>query len=96
MRCDMEVNMKKSASKGALLATAVGMLFLSNTALAQSSPPASDHLAKVKCLGGNSCSGQSACKTATSPGPGKNSYAGKGYIFTANAKVCTDKGGKPK
>ncbi len=88
--------MKKSLSKGALLATAVGVLFLSNAALAQSSPPTSDQQGKVKCLGANSCSGQSACKTATSPGPGQNSCAGKGFVFTASAKECKDKGGKPE
>jgi hypothetical protein len=88
--------MKKSLSKGSLIATAVGMLFLSNTALAQSSPPAAAQQGKVKCLGANSCSGQSACKTATSPGKGKNSCAGKGFVFTASAKECTDKGGKPE
>lgn len=88
--------MKKSLSKGSLLATAVGMLFLSNTVLAQSSAPAASQQGKVKCLGANSCSGTSACKTATSPRAGQNSCAGKGFIFTASAKECADKGGKPE
>jgi hypothetical protein len=88
--------MKKSLSRGSLLATAVGLLFLSNTALAQSSAPTSAQQGKVKCLGANSCSGQSACKTATSPGSGQNSCAGKGFVFTASTKECKDKGGKPE
>jgi hypothetical protein len=88
--------MKKSLSKGSLLATAVGMMFLSNAALAQNSAPTSPQQGKVKCLGANSCSGQSACKTATSAGPGQNSCSGKGFVFTASAQECKDKGGKPK
>jgi hypothetical protein len=88
--------MKKSLTKGSLIATAVGMLFLSNTAFAQSSQPTAGQQGKVKCLGANGCSGTSACKTATSPGPGRNSCAGKGFIFTASAKECADKGGKPE
>lgn len=88
--------MKKSLSRGSLVATAVGMLFLSSTALAQSSAQPTDQQGKVKCLGANSCSGKSACKTATSPGPGQNSCAGKGFIIAASAKECTDKGGKPE
>jgi len=88
--------MKKSLSRGSLLATAVGMLFLSNTALAQSSAPTSDPQGKVKCLGANSCSGQSACKTATSPGPGQNSCSGKGFLFTTSVKECKNRGGTPE
>lgn len=78
------------------MATAVGLLFLSNAALAQSPSAAPEEQNKVKCLGANGCSGQSARKTATSPGLGQNSCAGKGFIFTASAKECTDKGGRPE
>jgi hypothetical protein len=88
--------MKKCLSRGSFLATAVGVLFLSNMAFAQSSAPTSDQQGKVKCLGANGCSGQSACKTATSPGAGQNSCAGKGFVFTASAQECKDKGGKPE
>jgi hypothetical protein len=49
----------KSLSKGSLIATAVGILFLSNTALAQNPPRTTDKHGKVKCLGANSCNSQS-------------------------------------
>ncbi|MGO9603067.1 MAG: hypothetical protein ACLQAT_06635 [Candidatus Binataceae bacterium] len=93
--------MRKSISRGSLLATAVGALFLSGTALAQNSsnpttPPPPDQQGKVKCVGLNSCNGSSACKSATSPGPGQNSCAGKGFTLTATEKECKDKGGTPQ
>jgi len=90
---------KKSIARGSLLATAVGALFLSGTALAQNSSnsaPPPDQQGKVKCVGLNSCNGSSACKSATSPGPGQNSCAGKGFTLTASAKECKDKGGTPQ
>ncbi len=88
--------MKKSVTRGSLIAVAVGVLFLSNNALAQAPAQPSEQQGKVKCLGANGCSGSSACKSATSPGPGQNSCAGKGFILTSSAKECTDKGGKPE
>ena len=91
--------MTKSIARGSLLATAVGALFLSGAALAQNSSnstPASNQHGKVKCVGANSCAGSSACKSATSPGPGQNSCAGKGFTLTATAQECKDKGGTPQ
>jgi hypothetical protein len=86
--------MNKSILAGAVLATAVGLMFTGAPAMAQSGG-ATAQKAGVKCLGGNDCSGKSACKTATSPGPGQNSCKGQGYVMTSTAKECTDKGGKP-
>ncbi len=87
--------MKSGAAKGAILATAVAMMFAANPALAHEAGSSSSQAAKVKCLGANDCKGKSACKTATSPGPGQNSCAGKGLIMTSSEKECKDKGGKP-
>jgi hypothetical protein len=86
--------MKNSLIAGAALATAVGLMVVGGPALAQSSASKSQQ-ARVKCLGGNDCSGQSACKTATSPGPGQNSCKGQGFILTSSVKECQTKGGKP-
>lgn len=94
-----ETIVRKSITRGSLLATALGVLFLSGTALPQNSSnstTAFDKKDKVKCVGANSCAGSSACKSATSPGPGQNSCAGKGFTLTATAQECKDKGGTPQ
>ena len=67
----------KTAKTGAFLATAVGLMFMANVALAQSngagggSAP-SAQTAKVKCMGANSCKGNSSCKTAQNDCKGQN------------------------
>jgi hypothetical protein len=47
----------------------------------------------VKCVGGNSCKGQSACHTATTGCAGQNSCKGQGWIKATKAE-CEEKGGK--
>jgi hypothetical protein len=86
--------MKKSTMAGAILATAVALAFTASAVKAVDAPDASAP-AQTKCLGANACKGQSACKTATSTNDckGKNSCKGKGYVITADAKSCEDKGG---
>lgn len=49
--------------------------------------------ATVKCMGINSCKGQSKCSTAQSACAGQNSCKGKGWLPVASEKECTDKGG---
>jgi hypothetical protein len=92
---EQEVRMKKTAATGAILATAVAVMFMANPTFAQEASPSSAQQAKVKCVGANDCKGKSACKTATSPGPGQNSCSGKGMSMTSTAQECKDKGGKP-
>ncbi len=87
--------MKKTAAVGAILATAVAMMFMANPSFAQEATPSSAQQAKVKCVGTNDCKGKSACKTATSPGPGQNSCKGHGLSMTSSEQECKDKGGKP-
>jgi len=50
--------------------------------------------ADVKCGGVNACKGQSACKGGASPGKGQNACKGQGWSAAADAKACTDQGGK--
>lgn len=91
--------MNKNLISGAILASAVAMAFVATKVQAQASGGSSTtttQAAKVKCMGGNDCSGKSACKTASSPGPGQNSCKGEGYVVTSSDKECTDKGGKPQ
>ena len=81
---------------GAVLAAAVGAMFLSAPLLAQSSSSNSTEAASVKCIGGNSCKGQSACQTARNGCMGQNSCKGKGWVMSTSVKACTDHGGKPE
>jgi hypothetical protein len=84
---------KTTTVAGAILATAVALAFSRSALNAADMPNASTQAAQLKCLGANSCKGQSACKTATNDCKGKNSCAGKGYIITTDAKSCEAKGG---
>jgi len=84
--------MKTSTVAGAMIATAVALAFTASGLNAADASP-STQAQQIKCLGANSCKGQSACKTATNDCQGKNSCAGKGYIITADAKSCQAKGG---
>lgn len=82
--------MNKIKVSGAILAVAVGMMFARQPLLADDS---SSQQASVKCVGGNSCKGQSACATASNSCKGQNSCKGKGWIKTTSAGECTQKGG---
>ena len=47
----------------------------------------------MKCVGGNSCKGQSACKGGDHSCKGQNSCKGQGFVTTSTAQDCTAKGG---
>ena len=51
--------------------------------------------AQVKCVGGNACRGQGACKTATNACKGQSASKGQGFNLTESAEACTKAGGKP-
>ena len=95
--------MKKATAAGAILATAVAVMFTANPSFAQmGGSSSSNQAATVRCLGANDCKGQSACKTVSgeianypaNPGPKENSCKGQGMIYTATTEACTAKGGK--
>jgi len=79
---------------GTMLATAVALAFMGSAVHAADSSTAAG--AQVKCVGGNSCKGQSACKGASSDCKGQNACKGKGYVMTPSAKECMAAGGKPE
>jgi hypothetical protein len=83
---------RKNVVSGAILATAVALMFTAGSLMA-AEQPASGQPAQVKCVGGNACKGQSACKSASSSCKGQNACKGKGYVMTSSAKECQDKGG---
>jgi hypothetical protein len=79
--------MGKTKLAGAVLATAVGLMFVAPPLFADNSG------ANVKCVAGNSCKGQSSCKSASNSCKGQNSCKGKGWVMTSSADACTQKGG---
>jgi hypothetical protein len=87
--------MDKLKMTGALLATAVGVLFMTQPVVADNSQ-AQGHAAQVKCVGANSCNGQSECASKSHSCKGQNSCKGKGWITTASTQQCEQRGGKPE
>jgi uncharacterized membrane protein len=87
------VRMKKAAMTGTMLATSVAIMFLATPIRAADNPSAGS---SVKCVGGNSCKGQSACKSESHGCAGQNSCKGKGWVLMSSAKQCKDAGGKPE
>ena len=85
--------MNSKTLTGAFLATAVGAMFLTTPLFAQDSSGGSSQ-ASVKCVGGNSCKGQSSCKGGNHSCKGLNACKGQGFVTTASAQECTDKGGR--
>jgi uncharacterized membrane protein len=88
--------MTKGKLTGAMLATAVALIFASNAAYAADSSDSSAAASQVKCVGGNACKGQSLCQSAESSCKGANACKGKGYVMTPTAKECVAAGGKPE
>jgi len=86
--------MDKLKITGALLATAVGVLFTTQPLFADNSQPG--QAAQVKCVGGNSCKGQSECATKANSCKGQNACKGKGFITTSSTQQCQQLGGKPE
>ena len=62
------------------------------TMLASAPVSAENYNTKGKCMGVNACSGQSACKTATSSCKWLNSCKGQGWAEMKQA-ACEDAGG---
>jgi hypothetical protein len=84
--------MDKFKMTGALLATAVGVLFATQPLLAENSQQG--QATQVKCVGVNSCKGQSECASKANSCKGQNSCKGKGWITTTSTQQCEQRGGK--
>ena len=84
---------KGTRMTGAVLATAVALMFVGN-AMAADSSGSDASSAQVKCVGGNACKGQSACKSASSSCKGQNACKGKGFVMTSSTKDCQNAGGQ--
>jgi hypothetical protein len=83
----------KRRTNGAVLATAAAALFMAApiSVNADSHEGAAEPMGQ--CMGGNSCKGQSACKTANSSCKGQNACKGEGMTQTTKAE-CNEAGGE--
>ena len=82
--------------KGAIIAAAVGSLFVARAALADVHHDGEAKEAKkVHCHGVNECKGHGKCGTATHDCAGKNACKGKGWI-SLSADECKGRGGEVK
>ena len=73
------------SARNMLIASAVAMLFVTGAVNARADQ--SMGAEQVKCVGANSCKGQSACKSA------QNDCKGKGFLLTKSKSACEAKGG---
>jgi len=81
-----EIPMNVKTTSSLTLAAAAAAMF----ALAPVAVSAAD---EVKCVGGNACKGNSACKTATSECKGLNACKGQGFVMAADEAACMEAGG---
>ena len=82
--------MKLDSKSGATLAAAAATLFLAGAVVSTGRRPA--NAAEGKCMGGNACKGQSACKGGANACKGMNACKGQGFAM-ASEKQCKAMGG---
>jgi hypothetical protein len=85
-----EIVMKLNSKSGATLAAAAATLFLAGAVVTTTSAPA--NAAMGKCMAGNACKGQSACKGGANSCKGLNACKGNGFSLTT-PKHCAAIGG---
>ena len=83
--------MKLNSKSGATLAAAADTLFLAGSVVSAVSTPA--NAAQGKCMAGNACKGQSACKSGANACKGLNACKSQGFSM-ASEKQCSATGGK--
>jgi hypothetical protein len=86
-----EIVMKLNSKSGATLAAAAATLFLAGSVVSTVSTSA--NAAAGKCMAGNACKGQSACKGGANACKGQNACKGTGFSM-ASEKECAAKGAK--
>ena len=83
--------MKLNSKSGATLAAAAATLFLAGSVVSTVSTPA--NAAQGKCVAGNACKGQSACKGSANACKGQNACKGTGFSMSSE-KACAAMGAK--
>ena len=82
--------MKLNSKSGATLAAAAATLFLAGSVVSTVSTPA--NAAQGKCMAGNACKGQSACKGSANACKGQNACEGQGFSAMTKEKCDAAKG----
>lgn len=82
--------MKLNSKSGATLAVAAATLFLAGSVVSTTSTPA--NAAMGKCMAGNACKGQSACKGGNHACKGQNACKGQGFAQMTKADCTAAKG----
>ena len=82
--------MKLDSKSGATLAAAAATLFLAGAVISTTSAPA--NAAQGKCMAGNACKGQSACKGTANACKGLNACKGQGFSAMTKEKCAAAKG----
>ena len=77
--------MKLNSKSGATLAAAAATLFLAGSVVSTVSTPA--NAAQGKCMAGNACKGQSACKGSANACKGQNACKGTGFSMASEKRV---------
>ena len=85
----------KHSTKGAILATAAAALFMAAPIAVNAGAHEGAAEPMGQCMGGNSCKGHSACKTANSSCKGQNACKGQGFTQTTKAE-CDEADGEFK
>ena len=82
------MKLRKLSAYGIAAIAAASFAMVSPTVLANTHKTKS-----VKCYGGNSCKGKSACKTAKNSCKGQNSCKGEGFVSASSKAACEKLGG---
>ena len=82
--------MKLNSKSGATLAAAAATLFLAGAVVSTGSTSA--NAAQGKCMAGNACKGQSACKGGANSCKGLNACKGQGFSAMTKEKCDAAKG----
>ena len=82
--------MKMTSKSGAAIAAAAATLFLAGAVATTGSTPA--NAAMGKCMAGNACKGQSACKGGNHSCKGLNACKGQGFSAMTKDKCEAAKG----
>jgi len=83
--------MKFANRSGTTIAAAAAALLLAGAALA---PAVQAEESMGQCIGGNSCKGQGACKSASNACKGQNACKGKGFLSLTKSDCAKIPGAK--
>jgi hypothetical protein len=92
------MNRRIDLGRGASIAAAVAALLVTVGCNSEEEDTKTAQQAQIRCLGANECAGMSECAGGPSGNQcaGMNECMGQGWVFTATAEECEEKGGMPQ